>query len=161
MPSLSTPNAHAATAADGVIHWIGTGSQIYACERDLERFAWVLQGPDATLTDTTGQIQGTHGAGPSWTASDGSEVFGTIMTSIPAPAPSAVPWLVLRVSRHVGTGMLDSVGYVLRTDTEGGTAPPGRCDSSHLGSEQRVPYRANYTFIAARPQVSDAAKILP
>ncbi len=142
-----TPRAQAAAPADGVMHWIGEGSQVYACIRDGERFAWTLQRPDATLIDETGKARGQHGAGPSWTALDGSAVFGTIVTSVPAPAPGAIPWLVLRASRHVGNGLMSGVGYVLRTDTEGGAVPSAGCDASHEGAEERRPYRATYTFL--------------
>jgi len=147
---MSNPAAHgaqAATPVGGVVRWTGTGSQIYACKRDGEQFAWVLQRPDATLTDAGGRVQGRHGAGPSWTASDGSQVFGTMVTSVPAPVPGAIPWLVLRASRHAGDGLMSGVGYVLRTDTKGGVIPVGGCDISNEGGEKREPYRALYTFL--------------
>ncbi len=144
---LLAPRAQAATPVDGVMRWIGTGSQVYACKRDGERFAWTLQRPDALLTDVDGTVQGEHGAGPSWTATDGSKVFGTVVTSVPAPARGAIPWLVLRASQHIGSGLLSGVGYVLRTDTQGGAIPSTGCDAAHEGSEERRPYQATYTFL--------------
>ncbi len=147
VPGLLTTGARAAGPANGVVHWIGKGSQVYACIHDGDRFAWTLQRPDATLIDDTGTPRGQHGAGPSWTAWDGSQVFGAVLTSVPAPKPGAIPWLVLRASRHVGSGMMSGVGYVLRTDTEGGTAPAAGCDAAHVGAEERRPYRATYTFL--------------
>ena len=159
----SNPFAHKAQAAmpgGGIVRWIGTGSQVYACKRDGERFAWVLQRPDAMLTDASGLTQGWHGAGPSWTARDGSQVFGTVMASVPAPAPGAIPWLVLRASRHVGNGFMSGVDYVLRTDTEGGSIPTEECNSSNEGGEMQKPYRATYTFLV-EPDSPEAAKAVP
>ena len=146
MPGTSPPRAQGAPAT-GVVRWVGTGSQVYACKREGDRFAWALQRPEATLTDAGGTLQGGHGAGPSWTALDGSTVFGAVVTVVPSPVPGAVPWLVLRASRHAGDGMMSDVGYVLRTDTEGGTVPISGCDPSRDGMEERRPYHATYTFL--------------
>ncbi|MFL6112886.1 MAG: DUF3455 domain-containing protein [Catenulispora sp.] len=152
--AIATPlvlSASASTPTDGVLRWIGTGSQVYACKGENGRFGWVLKGPDAVLTDAEGQVQGHHATGPSWTANDGSAVpAAVVMLSIPSPAPNAIPWLVLHASGHVGSGTMDGVGYVFRTDTEGGAAPTSACDSAAEGSEQQTPYRARYTFLRER-----------
>ena len=159
-PGLLITRARAAAPANGVVHWIGKGSQVYASTHDGDRFAWTLQRPDATLIDETGKSRGQHGAGPSWTALDGSQVFGAVLTLVPAPTPGAIPWLVLRTSRHVGSGLMSGVGYVLRTDTEGGTAPAAGCDAAHVGAEERRPYRATYAFLVepALPEPGGAAR---
>ena len=136
-----------ARAADTVLRWDATGVQVYQCKREGDHTAWAFIRPEATLTGVGGQVEARHGAGPSWTSPDGSVVYGTVLTSIPAPAAGAVPWLVLRASRHVGTGRMSGVAFVLRTDTDGGAAPPGGCDTGHDGAEARVPYRATYTFL--------------
>ena len=145
MSSLPPQHAQAAMSATKVVRWLGTGFQVYACKRDGERFAWALQGPDATLTDPDGRRQGEHRVGPSWTALDGSTVFGSVVTAVQSPVPGAIPWLVLRASRHAGDGLMSGVTYVFRTDTEGGTAPVSGCDESHDAIEERKPYRATYT----------------
>ena len=138
------PVARAALAPEGTLRWLGTGVQVYACQRDG---SWTFERPDATLTNDVGQNQGHHGAGPSWQALDGSVVYGTALVSIPSPRPGAVAWLVLRASKHEGSGQMSDVAYVLRTDTEGGAAPATGCDPAHDGAEARVPYHATYTFL--------------
>ena len=153
----STPKAQAAGPADGIVRWIGTGTQVYACKRDGDLFVWSLLRPDTLLADASGKAQGTHGAGPSWTASDGSTVFGAVVTAVPAPVSGAIPWLVLRASRHTGNGLMSGVNYVFRTDTEGGTAPIGGCDAAHDGREERKPYRSTYTFLLD-PSASETAQ---
>ncbi|HTA19101.1 MAG TPA: DUF3455 domain-containing protein, partial [Polyangia bacterium] len=51
-----------------------TGAQVYTCTAPAPggaaTFAWTLKRPDATLFDDAGAKAGTHGAGPSWTATD-------------------------------------------------------------------------------------------
>ncbi len=138
---------HAAPAPEGVLRWIGTGVQVYDCKRNGDRAAWTLQRPDAALTDAAGQAEGHHGAGPSWKSTDGSVVYGTVMVSMPSPVAGSVPWLVLRASKHEGSGQMSNIVYVLRTNTEGGAAPATGCDPAHDGAETRVAYHATYTFL--------------
>ena len=137
----------AAPAPEGVLRWTGTGVQVYACKRDGDHAAWALERPDAALTDATGQDEGHHGAGPSWKSIDGSVVYGTVLVSMPSPVAGSVPWLVLRASKHEGSGRMSAIAYVLRTDTQGGAAPATGCDPAHDGAETRVPYHATYTFL--------------
>ncbi len=132
----------------GVLRWMAQGNQIYRCSQDNGRNQWVLARPQAVLKDKDGVVKAEHGAGPTWRAGDGSEVQGVVVTTIPAPKLGAISWLVLRVSRHIGRGLLDHVAYVLRTDTDGGIAPEAGCDSSQPSREVSVPYHAIYTFIA-------------
>jgi hypothetical protein len=129
-----------------VIRWHGEGIQIYSCGLSHDGYAWTLVRPDATLTDSRGVARGHHGAGPSWTAADGSRIVGRLVTQTPAPRADAIPWLVLRVETQEGRGVLRGTTYVLRTDTVGGTPPTG-CNAAHAGVEIQVPYRATYTFL--------------
>jgi hypothetical protein len=135
--------------AGDVIKWVGQGDQAYTCRGTAAHYEWVPDGPTATLIDEYGRKRGTHGKGPSWRAEDGSMVFGQPIMTIPAPKPDTVPWLVLRASSREGNGILADVRYILRTDTVGGAAPAGGCDSAHAGLFLRVPYRALYSFIPA------------
>ena len=124
---------------------VGSGVQIYACQSMPAGPAWHLVAPEATLTEASGRAVIHHFAGPSWQAEDGSVVVGEMVASSPG-ATGSIPWLVLRVKAHRGVGRLAGVTYVVRSQTEGGVAPPGGCDKDHLGVQVRVAYRAIYTF---------------
>jgi hypothetical protein len=150
---VAVPSALADETA-GVLRWHGEGTQIYDCRKSGAGPTWVLRQPDATLTDADGRMRAHHGAGPSWTAADGSRLVGRVITTIPAPRAGAIPWLVLETDAHDGSGTLDGVTYVLRTDTVGGVAPDGGCDGDHEGAVATVPYQATYSFLrpASEPQ---------
>jgi|SRR5579859_5750067 len=155
--ALAVAPSALADETTGVIRWHGEGTQIYDCRISSTGPAWVLRQPDATLTDADGRIRGRHGAGPSWTATDGSRAVGRAITSIPAPRPGAIAWLVLQADAHDGPGTLDGVTYVLRTDTAGGVAPAVGCDRDHEGAVVAVPYQATYSFL--RPEHPTSAPI--
>ena len=144
----------ALAANAGVLELQGRGVQIYRCTSSATGTAWVLLGPDATLTDTTGRPVGHHSIGPSWQAADGSIVVGELLASgspaIPGTPATAAPWLVLRATSHAGAGRFDAVTYVTRTRTAGGTAPTTGCDTAHVAAEVRVYYSATYTLFGAR-----------
>ena len=53
----------------------------------------------------------------------------------------------MQTDSHDGTGMLDHVTYVMRTETVGGVAPTGGCDFDHQGAVATVPYQATYSFL--------------
>ncbi len=126
------------------------GMQIYACQAAATGPAWHLLGPEAKLTELGGSLLIHHFAGPSWQAPDGSAVVGEILASSPGAAGS-IPWLLLHARTHRGDGVLASVTYIVRSQTEGGAAPASGCDTFHLGAEARVPYRAIYTFFEGQP----------
>jgi hypothetical protein len=125
-------------AADGV--------QIYTCEAKGQGFEWVFKAPEANLFDAKGLQVGTHFAGPSWKASDGSVVVGEVAARADAPAGGAIPWLLLRPKSKEGTGVLSGVAFVRRADTKGGVAPAAGCDAAHSGQQARVRYYALYQF---------------
>ena len=157
--ALATGVAPPARAVEpaGVIRWHGQGEQIYDCRKSATGYAWVLARPDAILSDAGGRVRAHHGAGPRWTAADGSSITGRTITTIPAPRADAIPWLVLQADAPGGQGTLDGVTYVLRTETVGGVAPATGCDRDHEGALARVPYEATYSFL--RP--TDGAIALP
>ena len=152
LSALVTAPSGLADEAAGVLRWHGEGTQIYDCRKSDAGPAWVLRQPDATLTDADGRMRAHHGAGPSWTAADGSRVVGRVITTVPAPRAGAIPWLVLQADAHDGSGTLDGVTYVLRTETVGGVAPAGGCDGDHDGAVATVPYQATYTFLRPAPE---------
>ena len=135
--------------AAGVLEMRAAGVQVYRCADADGRFAWRLVGPEAQLDSADGKVVVRHFAGPSWQAADGSTVVGEVVASGVAglaDAAGSVPWLVLRAASHSGTGLLDAVAYVVRSDTAGGAAPAAGCDPAHGAVEVRVPYTATYTF---------------
>jgi len=125
-----------------------TGAQVYGCAATDAKFGWTLKRPDATLTDAKGAEAGKHGAGPSWTAKDGSSVTGAKAAQADAPAADAVPWLLLRATATSGKGRFSQITFIHRLDTKGGKAPPTGCDAAHDGKELRVDYSADYYFYA-------------
>src|SRR5260221_4758002 len=68
-------------AADGV--------QIYACEAKGQAFEWVFKAPEANLFNAQGLQVGTHFAGPTWKAGDGSSAVGEVAARADAPAGGA------------------------------------------------------------------------
>lgn len=126
-----------------------TGVQVYECRRGSDgRPAWAFVAPEAELFDPQGRPFGHHGAGPTWTAADGSRIVGSIAARADAPRPGDIPWLLLQARSTGGPGRLAAVSSIQRLRTEGGVAPATGCDEAALGRRQAVPYRADYRFFA-------------
>ncbi|HYM28132.1 MAG TPA: DUF3455 domain-containing protein [Steroidobacteraceae bacterium] len=127
------------------------GVQIYACAVTGGVAQWTLKAPEAELRDGKGPVIVHHSAGPTWKHQDGSEITGKAVAHADAPDRRSIPWLLLAVVGHAGTGTLAHVTHVQRIHTHGGEAPPAaQCDAAKQGSETRVPYRADYLFYAPR-----------
>ncbi|MGB9336744.1 MAG: DUF3455 domain-containing protein [Candidatus Acidiferrales bacterium] len=126
------------------------GDQVYTCKSDAAQFTWALKAPDAQLFDKNGKPFGKHFAGPSWEASDGSRVTGKAAANSPSPDADSIPWLLVTVVSHEGSGVLSRVTSIQRLNTKGGKAPASGCDASHAGQELRVPYSADYGFYAPK-----------
>ncbi len=136
-----------------------TGAQVYGCAAAAAgQFAWTLKRPDATLFDPAGAPAGTHTAGPTWTAKDGSAVVGEKLAQADAPTPDAVPWLLLRAKSSSGTGQLNQTTFIQRLQTKGGKAPATGCDAGKAGAEVRAPYSADYLFYAGGAAAPAKAK---
>lgn len=127
------------------------GVQIYTCQQTPTGPQWVFQAPEATLTDLSGNLVGTHGAGPIWKARDGSSVKGDVVQRSASPEPGAIPWLLLKAESPSGPGIMTRVEFIRRSDTHGGTAAAHGCDAQHLATSARIPYTATYTFYSAKP----------
>lgn len=140
-------------AAKLVAHFHAVGAQVYVCGKSSggAPSGWTLARPDATLYDEKGQSVGTHGVGPSWTASDGSSVAAKKVAQSDAPAAGAIPWLLLRADKTNGGGVLATVAYVQRVATKGGSPPSSKCDGTTPNTEKRVDYSAEYYFYSAPP----------
>ena len=125
------------------------GVQIYVCTVSGGVAQWTLKAPDAELRDAKGRIIVHHSAGPTWKHQDGSEITGKAVAHADAPDRRSIPWLLLAVVGHSGTGALAHVTHVQRIHTHDGQAPAAaQCDAAKQGSETRVPYTADYLFYA-------------
>ena len=122
--------------------------QIYECRRiDGVQAAWLFIAPEAKLFDAHGQPVGSHGAGPSWQAQDGSRIVGTLVAKVvPQDDDDAIPWLLLHTRSTDGSGRLAGITSVQRIHTRGGTSPAETCNEATLGRVARVPYTADYVF---------------
>ena len=127
------------------------GVQIYRCDTGgAAGPAWAFVRPEAVLLDGEGQVIGIHFGGPTWTARDGSRVVGARVEGADAANPDAIPWLLLRVTQHEGSGLLANVASVQRLYTAGGNAPPAaECTAARTGTVARVDYTAFYYFYRA------------
>jgi hypothetical protein len=128
-----------------------TGWQIYICQAGADqKFAWVFKAPEADLHDASGATIGSHYAGPAWKlGADGSEVTGKVIARQDAPDADSIPWLLLTATGHSGSGILTRVTTIQRLHTKGGQQPPPEfCDASHVGTEAKRPYSADYYFYA-------------
>jgi hypothetical protein len=128
------------------------GVQIYSCAAGTDgKYAWTLKAPKAQLFDEKGKAIGEHFAGPTWKLKDGSEVTGKAAAKHDAPQSNAIPWLLITVTGHKGTGLLESITTIQRVHTEGGVADTSApCDVSKNGAESERPYSADYYFYAPK-----------
>jgi hypothetical protein len=128
------------------------GVQIYECGADQDApllYAWRFAAPEAELFDQSGHKVGRHYAGPTWEASDGSRVTGTVAAQYGGPDPNAIAWLLLRVKSSSSSGYFAAIQSVQRLYTVGGKAPADGCTQATSGARVRVPYTADYFFYAA------------
>jgi hypothetical protein len=124
------------------------GAQIYACRASTAgTFGWSLIGPKAVLIGDDGSDFGTHSAGPTWTAVDGSSISADSTHPLAKiDRPQSVPALLLAVTSSRGNGVLSGVRFVRRAETQGGAAPASGCDAEHANATTAVRYSAVYTF---------------
>ena len=121
------------------------GVQIYACEAaEGGAPTWTLVAPDAVL-ETADGFFASHGAGPSWTARDGSRVLGERLAGVPSLDGDGIDWLLVKAVPD-GAGTFESTRFIQRLDTRGGRAPDDGCSEDTLGDETRSPYSATYVF---------------
>jgi len=136
------------------VHDRASGMQIYNCAASdgagggagTTTYAWTFKAPDALLVDMNFVPVAMHGAGPSWTSTDGSVVVAHELARVDAPRADAVPWLLLKELSTTGPGVFSQVAFVQRVNTSGGVAPTTGCDASTVNTLVRVPYSADYYF---------------
>jgi hypothetical protein len=147
--SIATPAAELINAPADAVKFFevsAEGVQNYTCFAKENNYAWVFQGPEATLFDASKHKIGVHSAGPLWKLLDGSEVLGEKVSEAPAPEAQAITWLLLRVKSHTGDGQLTNTAWIRRINTHGGVTPTMGCDAAHAGITTGVPYSAGYEF---------------
>jgi hypothetical protein len=129
-----------------------TGFQIYVCRPDANgKPAWTLKAPEAELFDEQGKSIGKHFGGPTWQLNDGSQVTGKMAAKAGAPDPRAIPWLLVTVTGHSGSGKLSGVTSIQRVNTVGGLAPAlSECAARGGEVESKSSYSADYYFYARR-----------
>ena len=130
-----------------------TGFQIYVCRSGADgKPVWTLKAPEAGLFDEQGKPLGKHFGGPTWQLNDGSQVTGKMAAKADAPDPRAIPWLLLTVTGHSGSGKLSGVTSIQRVNTVGGLAPSAADCTSQSGEvEFKNSYSADYYFYAQKP----------
>jgi hypothetical protein len=148
------------------LHYRGVGAQIYGClanggadagaDAGATAYSWVFKAPDALLLDMNFAPVGMHGAGPSWTSSDGSVVTAKAQANADAPRAGAIPWLLLKEDTTTGTGVFSDITFIQRLNTAGGKAPATGCDATTVNTQVRVPYSADYYFFV-QGSTADAA----
>ena len=125
------------------------GVQIYTCASAPGGQAWRLLAPRATLAGANGKPLGTHYAGPTWEARDGSTVVARRDAGVNVD-PTAIDWLRLKAdSAAAGPDgdRLTATSYIQRINTVGGLAPAaGECDADAIGEQREIPYSAGYVF---------------
>jgi len=135
VPAGNRISAHVYALGVQIYRWNGSG--------------WVFVAPDATLYADpcfNGEI-GTHYAGPTWEADDGSKVVASRVADC-TPNRGAIPWLRLDATSSSPQGRFGLVTHVLRVNTIGGTAPATA--GAFVGDEARVPYTTEYYFYRAQ-----------
>jgi outer membrane protein assembly factor BamB len=131
----------------------GDGERIYeAKETGAEGggLVWELRGSSARLlvvrpSEPGGEREQTHvqlSPDGTWSASDGSNALSVVEKTVPALETADAPWLLFRVSRAEGRGILGSVSYIQCISTRGGAPPRKR--PLRRGATTRVRYHARY-----------------
>jgi hypothetical protein len=155
--ALRAPHVVAALRVPGgeaiLLRAFADGVQVYECGRGEAGLGWVLKGPEANLVDDRAQPIGKHYAGPTWEALDGSRVVGSVVASVDAGDPSAIPHLLLKAKERAGEGIFANVRSIQRLQTAGGRAPREACLVKDLGRVVRVRYSATYYFYGEKPNV--------
>jgi hypothetical protein len=149
VPAKLHPSAH--EALTDVVP--ANGVQIYECRERTDQpdtYEWAFVAPEATLFHENGDRIGRHYGGPHWESNDGSKVVGAVKERAEAPAPNAIPWLLLS-AKSVGTeGAFSNVTSIQRVNTAGGTPPQDGCSRELAGTTVRVGYSADYYFFSAK-----------
>ena len=125
------------------------GVQIWSCNVTPAGFVWGFVAPRADLYDDAHKLIGTHFAGPTWQARDGSSIKAARVDGVTIDA-TAIPWLKLKAHTPlVGADgdRLAGTTFIQRVATVGGIAPgAAACNADSAGTVEEVPYTADYYF---------------
>jgi hypothetical protein len=146
-PLKARPNETIAIVAAAI------GVQIYECKATKDQpttYQWTFIAPQADLFDARGERIGTHYAGPTWEALDGSRITGIVKARADAPQADAIPWLLLTATPEGPRGAFSPVTSVQRVKTVGGTAPKSSCGASNAGDVVQIPYTADYFLLVGQ-----------
>jgi len=125
------------------------GVQIYRCAATPDGPKWRLLAPRADLYGDNGQLVATHSAGPTWQARDGSYVKAQRVDGETVDR-TAIQWLLLKATTKAAGADGDRLAgttFIQRINTVGGLEPAAAdCDAGAVGSQQEVPYTADYRF---------------
>jgi hypothetical protein len=151
IPTVQVPDRIKGAANESLTMIVAArGAQIYECRASKDAGNdWVFVAPEADLFDTSGMKIGRHYAGPRWESFDGSTIAGTLKERIDAPQAGAIPWLLLTAKSVGPEGSFSKIASIQRVRTVGGTAPKTGCSSASVGKVVRMPYTADYYFLAA------------
>jgi hypothetical protein len=129
------------------------GVQIYEClvRKDQPgEYEWAFVAPEAELFDGHDNRIGKHYGGPHWEAADGSRIVGIVKERAEAPAPDAIPWLLLTAKSVGPEGSFSKVTSIQRVNTVSGVAPRTGCTQAAAGATVRVKYSADYYFFTVK-----------
>jgi len=150
--AVSVPEPIKARAGESLARVVpAKGVQIYECRAVKDKtgvWEWAFVAPDAELFDTRGNRIGKHYAGPKWEAADGSIVSATVQGRADAPKSSDISRLLLNATASGPQGSFSKVTGIQRVNTVGGIAPSMPCGAANAGAQARVPYTADYYFLA-------------
>jgi Protein of unknown function (DUF3455) len=78
-----------------------------------------------------------------------AKITGKAAAKVDSPDADSIPWLLVSVTGHSGTGVLSRVTTIQRIHTKGGQPPPaGDCNASKQSVEIKSSYSADYYFYA-------------
>ena len=161
VPAANVPENLKPSANEAVAMALAArGVQIYECRQATNQanaYEWAFVAPEAELFDASGKKVGKHYAGPHWEAPDGSRIVGTAKQQAAAPQADAIPWVLLAAKSDGAQGVFSRITSVQRLNTVGGTAPRAGCSQAAVGTVARVPYTADYYFLA-KEEVSSPLK---
>ncbi len=148
----AAPVAAAVKVPDGhtiALQTVGKGEILYECREKKDaagQWEWTFIGPDAVLTDRSGNAVGKYYGPPAtWESNDGSKVTATQVAISPAGAGS-IPLQLVKANPASGPGAMQGVTYIQRLATQGGVAPTSACATATKGAKEKVKYQADYIF---------------
>jgi hypothetical protein len=163
VPAANVPDNLKPSANESVAMVLAArGVQIYECRQATNQantYEWALVAPEAELFDASGKKVGKHYAGPHWEGPDGSRIVGTAKQQAAASQADAIPRVLLAAKSDGAQGVFSKITSVQRVNTVGGAAPRAGCSQAAVGTVARVPYTADYYFLAAKEEVSSPLKV--